>query len=102
MVKNVPEMQETTCNAGNSGLILESGRSPAKRNGNPLQYSCLGNPTDRRTWQGIVHRVTRVRHHLVTKATSRENPYQSGLNNKGNFLAPIPENTAVVCALGMV
>ena len=62
VVKNLPEMQETTCNAGNSGLILGSGRSPAERNGNPLQYFCLGNPMDRGTWQDIVHRVTRVRH----------------------------------------
>ena len=102
VVKNLPEMQETTCNAGNSGLILGSGGSPAERNGNPLQYFCLGNPMDRGTWQDIVHRVTRVRHSFVTKAPARENPYQSGLNNKGDFLAPIPENAAVVWAFRMV
>ena len=38
MVKNPP------ANAGNAGLITESGRSPGGGNGNPLQYSCLGNP----------------------------------------------------------
>ena len=37
-------MQEATCNAGNLGLIPGSGRSPGEGNGNPLQYSCLGNP----------------------------------------------------------
>ena len=51
MVKNLP------VNAGDSGLIPGSGRSPGEGNGNPLQYSCLGNPMDRGAWQGIVHRV---------------------------------------------
>jgi len=32
------------------GLIIESGRSPGKGNGNPLSYSCLGNPIDRGAW----------------------------------------------------
>ena len=39
-----------------AGLILGSGRSPAKGNGNPLKYSCLGNP--RGAWQAPVHGVT--------------------------------------------
>ena len=32
---------------------------PWRRNSNPLQYSCLGNPTDRGTWQATVHEVTK-------------------------------------------
>ena len=36
--------KESACQAGNSGLILGSGRSPGGGNGNPLQYCCLGNP----------------------------------------------------------
>ena len=36
-------------------------------NGSPLQYSCLGNPMDRGTWQATIHGVTRVGHDLVTK-----------------------------------
>ena len=40
----------SACNAGDLGSIPESGRSPGEGNGNPLQYSCLENPTDRRTW----------------------------------------------------
>ena len=32
-------------------------RSPGVGNGNPLQYSCLGNPTDRGAWQAAVHGV---------------------------------------------
>ena len=35
------------------------GRSPGKGHGNPLQYSCLGNPTDRRVWWGTVLRVAK-------------------------------------------
>ena len=49
--------KESTCNAGRLGLIPGSGRSPGEGNGNPLQYSCLENPTDRRDWQAIVHGV---------------------------------------------
>ena len=44
-------------NAGDAGLIPGSGRSPGEGNGNPLQYSCLGNPMDRGAWQATVHRV---------------------------------------------
>jgi len=49
VVKNLP------ASAGDVGLILGSGRSPGKGNGNPFQYSCLGNPMDRGTWQITVH-----------------------------------------------
>ena len=37
-------------NAGDPGSIPGSGRSPGEGNGNPLQYSCLGNPMDRGAW----------------------------------------------------
>ena len=37
--------------------IPGSGRSPGGGRGNPLQYSCLGSPMDRRAWQDPVHRV---------------------------------------------
>ena len=43
---------------GDVGLILGSGRSSEGGNGNPLQYSCLGNPMDRGAWQATVHGVT--------------------------------------------
>jgi len=51
--------KEPTCNAGDTGLIPGSGRSPGGGHGNLLQYSCLENPTDRGTWRAIVHRVTK-------------------------------------------
>ena len=40
----------SACNAGDLGLIPGSGRSPGEGNGNPLQYSCLENPMDRKAW----------------------------------------------------
>ena len=42
-------------NAGELGLILESGRSPGEGNGNPLQYSCLENTMDTEAWRATVH-----------------------------------------------
>ena len=53
-VKNLP------ANAGDTrdeGLIPESGRSPEVGNGNPPQYSCLGNSMDRGAWQATVQGV---------------------------------------------
>jgi len=60
-VKNPPAVQETTYNPRDQGSIPGLGRSPGEGNGNPLQHSSLGNPTDRGAWQGIVHQVTRIR-----------------------------------------
>ena len=42
-------------NSGDAGSIPASGSSPGEGNGNPLQYSCLGNPVDRGPWQATVH-----------------------------------------------
>ena len=46
-------------NVGDLSLIPGSGRSPGEGNGNPLQYSCLGNPMGRGAWQAAVHGVTK-------------------------------------------
>ena len=46
-------------NAGDMGSIPGSGRSSGEGNGNPLQYSWLGNPMDRRAWWVIVHGVAK-------------------------------------------
>ena len=51
--------KESSCNAGEGDSIPGSGRSPGEGNGNPLQYSCLENPTDGRAWQATVHGVTK-------------------------------------------
>ena len=50
--------KESACNTGDLGLTPGLGRSPGEGNGNPLQYSCLGNPMDRGAWQAIVRVVT--------------------------------------------
>ena len=55
LVKNLPAMQET----GAVGLIPVLGRSPGEGNDNPLQYSCLKNPTDRGGWWAIVNGVAK-------------------------------------------
>ena len=44
-------------NVGDPGAIPGSGRTPGEGNGNPLQYSCLGNPMDRGAWQATVHGI---------------------------------------------
>ena len=51
VLKNPP------ANAGDSGSIPGSGRSPGEGNDNPLKYSCLENPMDRGAQQAIVHGV---------------------------------------------
>ena len=53
MVKNLP------ANARDLGLIPGSERSPGEENGNPLQYSCLGNPMERGAWQVTVYGVAK-------------------------------------------
>ena len=53
MVKNPP------ANAGDTGLIPGSGRSPGEGNGNPLQDPCLGNPRDKEAWQATLHGVAK-------------------------------------------
>ena len=49
------DSKESTCSAGDPDWIPGLGRSPEKGNGNPLQYSCLENSTDRGAWQATVH-----------------------------------------------
>ena len=51
--------KESACNAGDTGSISGSGRSPGGGNGNSLQYSKLENLTDRGAWQIAVQRITK-------------------------------------------
>ena len=48
-------------NEGNASSIPGLGRSPGERNGNPVHYSCLGNPMDRGGWQATIHGITKSR-----------------------------------------
>ena len=52
MVKNPP------ANARDTGLVPGLGRSLGEGHGNPLQYSCVGDPMDRGAWRATVHWVT--------------------------------------------
>ena len=61
MIKNLP------ANEGDVGSIPGLGRCLGEGNGNPLQYSCLGNLMDREAWQATGHGVARVRHNFATK-----------------------------------
>ena len=51
-VRRVPSL-------GQEGSIPGSGRFPGEGNGNPLQYSCLGNPMDRGAWRAVVRGVAK-------------------------------------------
>ena len=55
----VTVLKNPPANEGNLGSIPGSGRSPVEGNGNPLQYSCLGNPMDRGAWWLVVHGVAK-------------------------------------------
>ena len=63
VVKNLP------ANAGDirdMGSTPGLGRSPGGGSGNPLQYSCLENPTDRGAWQATVHGVAKSQKQMST------------------------------------
>ena len=66
-VKNSP------ATAGDMGSIPGSGRSPGEGNGNPLQYSYLGNPMDRGVLRLQCMGSQRVKHDLPTKQQQRDN-----------------------------
>ena len=70
VVNNLP------ANAGDAretGLIPGSGRSLGEGNGNPLQYSCLGNPMDRGAWRATVHRAAKSWTRLKRLSTAQHN-----------------------------
>ena len=50
LVKNSPAVQKTACLCRRQRFDLWVGKIPGERNGNPLQYSCLGNSMDRGAW----------------------------------------------------
>ena len=62
--------------AGDPGSIPGSGSSPGEGNGNPLQYSCLENPMDGRTWWATVHGVAKSRTRL-SELTSLHYPQEN-------------------------
>ena len=77
--------KESACNARDLGLIPRSGRSPGEGNGNPVQYSCLKNLTDRGAWRAIVHRAaksqTRLTEHILVSC-ARNSQIRRSLNHR--------------------
>ena len=70
-VKNLPAMQETQ-----ERQVQSLGwETPRGGNGNPLQYSCLGNLIDRGAWWSTVHRLQRVRHDRAMNTASLQSDY---------------------------
>ena len=55
-------IENSPANTGDAGSIPGSGISLGEGNGNPVQYSCLGNPMSRGAEQATVHGVTRIGH----------------------------------------
>ena len=60
MVKNPPA---SAGDARDLGSITGSGRFPGGGNGNPLQYSCLGNPMDRGAWRAALDMTEQMNTH---------------------------------------
>ena len=86
-------MVESACNAGDArdvGLIPRSGRSPGEENGNPLQYSCLGNPTDRGTWRvtvrGVEKSQTQLQHEHSSQHSRKEDNTKTNLESVLNYV----------------
>ena len=71
VVKNLPANARDI----DAGSIPGSGRSPGEGHGNPLQYSCLENSTDRGAWQATVHRVAKNRARLQRLSKHVQNKY---------------------------
>ena len=70
-------VKNSFANIGDSGLIPGSGRSLGGRNGNLLQYSCLGNAMDRGARWDTVHGVTRSQTWLSTLACTERTQAKS-------------------------
>ena len=100
MVKNMPanagDARDTSSTPG-------SGRSPGVGNGNPLQYSFLGNPMDRGACQATVHRVTEswIRRSVHARTHARTHTHTHARRKAMNFtliclgfpLFPYPDPT---------
>ena len=75
------------------GLIPGFGRSPGGGHGNPLQYSCLENPTDRGAWQATVHGIAKsqtslkqfITHHIPVNMDKSYNTDQEKKSRKNTY-----------------
>ena len=65
-----PRVKNLPANAGDTGSIPGSRRSPGEGNGNPLQYSCLENSKDRGAWRVTVHGIVQSQTQLKQLSTA--------------------------------
>ena len=87
-------IKNLSVNAKDVSSIPGLGRFPGEGNGNPLQYSCLGNPKDREAWWATVHGVTKSRtwlraHRQLPRIQKHQNSWEQ---------TPRPQ---VLCSLWM-
>ena len=71
--------KESTCNPGDEGdacSIPGWGRSPGGGHGNPLQYPCLKNSTERGAWWATVHRIIKSQTQLKHRSTHTGTPFR--------------------------
>ena len=61
---------ESSCNAGHSGLIPGWGRCPEEGNSYSLQYSCQENSMDRGVWQATAYGVAKSQTRLSDSTTT--------------------------------
>ena len=85
VVKNLPDH---VGDIRDPSLIPGSGRSPGGQHSNPLQYSCLENPMDRRGWWATVHRVTKSWTLLKWLSTHAFTCLRRKQKRPGRFLVP--------------
>ena len=71
--------KESACQYKRHKFDPRLGRSPKEENGNPLQYSCLGNPMDRGAWQVTVQGCKRVEYDLATNQQQQFFSLKQGL-----------------------
>ena len=77
--------KESACSTENQGSIPGLGRSPGAGNGNPLHYSCLGNPTDRGAQWAIVHGVAKSWTRLSDFAQQQSHVVKFSSQHRGLF-----------------
>ena len=85
--------KESTCKArvaGDAGSVPVSGRSPGGGHGNPLQYSCLGNPMDQGAWWATVHAVTKSQTLFVSDWTTNTHTNKGCISNPNNLGCGFP------------